>query len=97
MTCINEMHENLGVESRESFLRKDSNQPSSSSSSNQNPNNWENSTGSSSSSWEGSERKHEPESPSSKVAASGEQERENGLKSSTPTEMFGVVDYIYST
>ena len=93
MTCINEMHENLGVESRES-LRKDSNQPSSSSSSNQNPNNWENSTGSSSSNWEGSERK---ESPSSKVASSGEQERENGLKSSTPTEMFGVVDYIYST
>jgi len=94
VTCINEMHENLGVESRESFLRKDSNQPSSSSS-NQNPNNWENSTGSSS--WEGTERKREPESPSSKVAASGEQERENGLKSSTPTEMFGVVDYIYST
>jgi len=33
------------------------------------------------------------------VAESGEQERENasGLKSSTPTEMFGVVDYIYST
>merc|ERR1711936_516606 len=55
VTCINEMHENLGVESRESFLRKDANQTSSSSSSNQNPNNWENSTGSSSSSWEGSE------------------------------------------
>jgi len=91
VTCINEMHENLGVESRES-LRRDS--------SNQNPNNWD-STGTSSS-WEGSgvpKRKSEPESSSSKMAGSGEQERENasGLKSSTPTEMFGVVDYIYST
>jgi len=90
VTCINEMHENLGVESRES-LRRDS--------SNQNPNNWD-STGTSSS-WEGSgpKRKSEPESSNSKMAGSGEQERENasGLKSSTPTEMFGVVDYIYST
>jgi len=93
VTCINEMHENLGVESRES-LRRDS----STHSSNQNPNNWD-STGTSSS-WEGSTRKSEPsESSSSKVSGSGEQERENasGLKSSTPTEMFGVVDYIYST
>ena len=99
MTCINEMHENLGVESRES-LRRDSNHTSSSSSV-QNPNDWENATGSSSSSWEGSKRKPEPESSSSKVVpgSSGEDERENasGLKSSTPTEMFGVVDYIYST
>lgn len=93
VTCINEMHENLGVESRES-LRRDS----STHSSNQNPNNWD-STGTSSS-WEGSTRKSESsESSSSKVSGSGEQERENasGLKSSTPTEMFGVVDYIYST
>jgi len=91
VTCINEMHENLGVESRES-LRRDADH-----SSNQNPNNWD-STGTNSS-WEGSKRKSEPVSSSSKVAESGEQERENasGLKSSTPTEMFGVVDYIYST
>ena len=104
MTCINEMHENLGVESRES-LRRDSDHSSDQSSRDSTDtkitNNWD-STGTSSS-WESSRdasgpvQKWESESKSKKVG--GEQERENAseLKSSTPTEMFGVVDYLYST
>ena len=94
MTCINEMHENLGVESRES-LRRDSDHSSSSDQSSRDstdtkiPNNWEPS----------GVQKWDSESESKSAKVAGEQERENasGLKSSTPTEMFGVVDYLYST
>ena len=88
------MHENLGVESRES-LQRDSDHSSSSDQSSRDstdtkiPNNWEPS----------GVQKWESESESKSAKVAGEQERENasGLKSSTPTEMFGVVDYLYST
>jgi len=85
-----------GVESRES-LRRDSDHSSSSSSDQSSRDSTDAQI--SNSSWEPSGvEKWESESKSGKVAG-GEQERENasGLKSSTPTEMFGVVDYLYST
>jgi len=97
VTCINEMHENLGVESRES-LRRDSDHSSSSSSDQSSRDSTEAQI--SNTSWEPSGvEKWESESKSGKVAGGEQEERENasGLKSSTPTEMFGVVDYLYST
>ena len=80
VSCINEMHENLGVESRES-LRRDSEHLDQSS---------RDSSDTTIPTWEGKE-------PESKSKVVEERENASGLKSSTPTEMFGVVDYLYST
>lgn len=80
VSCINEMHENLGVESRES-LRRDSEHLDQSS---------RHSSDTTIPTWEGKE-------PESKSKVVEERENASGLKSSTPTEMFGVVDYLYST
>ena len=93
------MHENLGVESRES-LRRDpdhSDQSSRDSTDTKIPN-WD-STGSSANWEKPAVQKWESESSSKNSNKVVEEERESasGLKSSTPTEMFGVVDYLYST
>merc|ERR1719153_1320622 len=80
VSCINEMHENLGVESRES-LRRDSEHLDQSS---------RDSSDTTIPTWEGKE-------PDSKSKVVEERENASGLKSSTPTEMFGVVDCLYST
>jgi len=97
VTCINEMHENLGVESRESLRRDHSDQSSRDSTDTKIPN-WD-STGSSASWEKPAVQKWESESSSKNSNKVVEEERESasGLKSSTPTEMFGVVDYLYST
>ena len=80
VSCINEMHENLGVESRES-LRRDSEHLDQSS---------RDSSDTTIPTWEAKEAE-------SKSKVVEERENASGLKSSTPTEMFGVVDYLYST